>query len=119
MEGVDLRSALFVFCDLHAWLDRDDRAARFNHILVRALRDIARRFKLSVDPTALILLSPRLVVPMELNKEMQVIDYPLPTGEQMNQRFQRLRSQMEQEYGEGCVNSAKPPSSNSRRRSAA
>ncbi|MGA2119516.1 MAG: hypothetical protein ABSH56_32815 [Bryobacteraceae bacterium] len=60
---VDLKTAIYVFCDLHTWLDREDRAGRFNHVLVRALRDLSYLFKTAREPSALILLSPRSVVP--------------------------------------------------------
>jgi len=103
VDGVDLRTALYVFCDLHIWLDREDRAGRFNHVLVRALRDLAYLFKNNREPSALILLSPRSVVPVELNKEIQVIDYPLPTVAQLEQYLERLFPDMQRTYGADCI----------------
>nr|VFJ42627.1 MAG: AAA+-type ATPase, SpoVK/Ycf46/Vps4 family [Candidatus Kentron sp. FM]VFJ43327.1 MAG: AAA+-type ATPase, SpoVK/Ycf46/Vps4 family [Candidatus Kentron sp. FM]VFK05491.1 MAG: AAA+-type ATPase, SpoVK/Ycf46/Vps4 family [Candidatus Kentron sp. FM] len=103
VDGVDLRTALYVFCDLHIWLDREDRGGRFNHVLVRALRDFAHASKFRSEINGLILLSPRSVVPLELNKEIQVIDYPLPTVDQMAKRFEQREVEMKKSYGEDCV----------------
>jgi MoxR-like ATPase len=101
--SVDLRTAIYVFCDLHTWLDREDRAGRFNHVLVRALRDLSYLFKNAQEPSALVLLSPRSVVPVELDKEIQVIDYPLPTPEEHRARFATRRADYVKRYGDDCV----------------
>jgi|SRR5215813_2199597 len=104
VDDVDLSTALFVFCDLHPWLDREDRMGRFNHMLVRLLRDLAQIFKLSDEPRSLILISPRSVVPVELRKEIQVIDYPLPTIKQLHRRFETMYvPAMKKRYGENCI----------------
>jgi hypothetical protein len=103
VEGVNLRSAIFVFCDLHHWLDREDRSGRFNHQLVRALKDIAQSQRLRKVPGCVILLSPRPVIPPELVKEIQLVDYPLPTLEQLDKAFQDEIPEMEERYTTGCV----------------
>jgi hypothetical protein len=100
---VDLKTAIYVFCDMHTWLDREDRAGRFNHVLVRALRDLSYLFKSAKEPSALILLSPRSVVPVELDKEIQVLDYPLPTPEQHQARFTARKPFYERMYDKGCI----------------
>jgi SpoVK/Ycf46/Vps4 family AAA+-type ATPase len=43
------------------------------------------------------------VVPLELSKDIQVIDYPLPTVEQLEQRFLSRVSEMQRRYGEECI----------------
>jgi AAA+ superfamily predicted ATPase len=60
--------ALFVFRDFHHYLD--------NAALLRRLRDLSRR----LVPTGkhLIFLGPRFRVPEDLEKEIQVLDYPPP-----------------------------------------
>lgn len=104
LGDVDLSTAIFVFCDLHHWLDREDRMGRFNHMLVRTLRDIVQLFKFSLEPRSIILLSPRAVVPIELNKDIQVIDYPLPTIEQLSKRFEEWAPKIKKRYGEDAIN---------------
>jgi hypothetical protein len=96
--GVDLNTAIFVFCDLHHWLDREDRASRFNHVLVRALRDAAGLSKHPAAKYVMVFLSPRSVVPMELEKEIQVVDYPLPTLELLTSWFIALEPELRKKY---------------------
>lgn len=103
IDGVDLGSALFVFADLHPWLDRDDRGGRFNIMLVRALRDLVQLFKFSQEPRSIILLSPRTVVPLELSKDIQIIDYPLPTIQQLKERFEARIPIWKSKYGDDCI----------------
>jgi SpoVK/Ycf46/Vps4 family AAA+-type ATPase len=63
--------SVFIFKDLHAFIE----AAA----IIRALRDLVASFKGS--PKTLILMSPEAShkIPDELEKEIAVIDYPLPT----------------------------------------
>src|SRR5690606_33649999 len=60
--------ALVVFKDLHAYLDQAP--------VIRGLRDLAHQLKASYS--TVILLSPVLRVPVELEKEVTVLDVPLP-----------------------------------------
>jgi ATP-dependent 26S proteasome regulatory subunit len=98
-SGVDWSSGIYVFRDLHPWLDRDDRANKFNHLLVRQLRDLAQSFSLGDKPRCIILLSPRGVVPQELNKDIRVVDYPLPTLPQLQAHFESFKPQIQRRYG--------------------
>lgn len=65
--------AIFVFKDLHAFLE--DRT------VIRKLRDVANHLRRSYK--TLVLLSPVLKIPAELEKEITVIDVPLPEQEEM------------------------------------
>lgn len=60
---------LFVFKDLHKIMEIDIRTVRF-------LRDLAARF--DVRRHNLILLSPAMNVPADLEKQMAILDWPLP-----------------------------------------
>ena len=64
-------SFLFVLNDFHAFLD--------NAIVIRKLRDTIHH--LARTRSSLFILSSRLVVPPELEKETTVVDFPLPTEE--------------------------------------
>jgi AAA+ superfamily predicted ATPase len=66
--------ALFVFFDLHPFLDPTGGDARAR--IVRLLRDHAR--ELGRRGQALLLVGPRLAVPRDLEKELTVVDLPLP-----------------------------------------
>ena len=61
--------ALFVFKDLHPYLT--------DTLIVRRLRDLAAHLK--VRKKTLIILSPVLRLPAELEKDIAVVDYPLPS----------------------------------------
>jgi AAA+ superfamily predicted ATPase len=69
----DAHPALFVFLDLHPYLG--------DPMIVRFLRDIAARFELCRHN--LILVSPNIVVPPDLDKTLVILDWPLPTEEEL------------------------------------
>ena len=61
--------ALFVFKDFHPFL------AKSNHAVVRKLKEIALQLKNSFK--TIILVSPVLEIPVELEKEITVLNFPL------------------------------------------
>jgi ATP-dependent 26S proteasome regulatory subunit len=65
--------ALVVLKDFHPYLS--------DPAVVRALRDLAHALKSTY--TTVILLSPTLVIPPELEKEISVLDVPLPTFQEL------------------------------------
>jgi len=67
--------AIFVFKDLHAFLD--------DYRVIRKLRDVAGHLRRSYK--TLIILSPVLKIPVELDKEITVIDVPLPDLKEMEE----------------------------------
>ncbi len=101
--GIDLASAVFVFCDIHPWFDREDRMGRFNHMAMRALRDLVQRCKLGFGPRGLILLGPYVPVPFELRNDLQVFDYPLPDADQLEARFQADAPGRVEIFGPACI----------------
>ena len=98
--------ALVVFKDLHSWLD--DRR------LVRALRELGQSLKSSY--TTLILLAPVLQIPVELEKEIAVLDVPLPTFAELAELLRdivgvvrktgRITVDLKREEGEQLVKAA-------------
>jgi len=67
--------SLVVLKDFHPFLN--------DPIVVRWLRELAQHLKTTY--TTLILLSPTLNIPVELEKDMSVVDVPLPTFEDLKQ----------------------------------
>lgn len=67
---------VFVFFDLHTELGDGHRAPNVG--VVRLLRDVAAAFKSGTVARALILVSPVLRIPTELEKEITLVDFPLP-----------------------------------------
>jgi SpoVK/Ycf46/Vps4 family AAA+-type ATPase len=68
-------AGIYVFKDLHPFLD--------SPAVTRCLRDAIASFKESNK--TIILMSPILSIPVELEKEVVVMDYPLPTMGELNQ----------------------------------
>lgn len=64
--------ALVVMRDLHRHFD--------NHLLVRRLRDLAKELRTTqgAEARTLVLLSPVIEMPVELQKDIAVLDWPLP-----------------------------------------
>lgn len=68
--------ALFVFKDLHPFLTKN------NFAIIRKLKEIALHLKNSYK--TILLVSPVLEIPTELEKEITVLNYPLPTRDDLN-----------------------------------
>jgi SpoVK/Ycf46/Vps4 family AAA+-type ATPase len=68
-------SGLFIFKDLHAFIDAP--------VTTRWLRDAIASFK--GTQKTIIIMSPVQQVPIELEKEVIVLDFPLPTMAELNQ----------------------------------
>lgn len=72
--------AVFVLKDFHAFLDRPE--------VVRALRDLVGALKQSFK--TLVILSPVLSIPRELEKDVTVIDLPLPDAPEVGTIFDAI-----------------------------
>lgn len=90
---------LFVLKDFHAYM-KDPR-------IIRSLRDLVQGLKTSYK--TLILLSPVLEIPVELEKDVTVVDYDLPGADELLALFQQViaaakeggRFQVDIKAGEG------------------
>ena len=71
MERIE--PAIYVFKDFHPFLSKN------NFAIIRRLRELAMDLKDSYK--TIVLLSPILSIPSELEKEITVVDYPLPSTE--------------------------------------
>ncbi|GAA4251233.1 AAA family ATPase [Dactylosporangium darangshiense] len=67
---------LFVFRDLHNSLGGDVPVLP---TVVRRLRDIAAAFKAGAAPRTLVIVAPVLRIPPDLEKDVTIVDFPLPT----------------------------------------
>src|SRR5215472_13099072 len=74
--------ALFVFKDLHPFLTKN------NFAIVRKLKEIALHLKNSYK--TILLVSPVLEIPAELEKEITVLNHPLPTREDLNALLDKI-----------------------------
>ncbi len=80
-------SAIFVLKDFHPFID-DRHPLTDQPVIVRRLRDITNHLKESRK--TLIILSPLLYFPAELEKDITVLDYALPSADEMTQSLERV-----------------------------
>jgi SpoVK/Ycf46/Vps4 family AAA+-type ATPase len=69
-------AGVFVMLDLHAHLGDDRRPA--DPTLIRALRDVAAGFQSGTAARVLVIVSPILRIPSEVEKDVTLVDFPLP-----------------------------------------
>jgi len=73
--------SVFIFRDLHAAHGGADRPG--SPTVIRRLRDVAAAFKWGPVARVLILVSPSLSIPMELEKDITIVDFPLPSEKEI------------------------------------
>ena len=74
--------AIFVFKDFHPFLSKS------NYAVTRKLKEIALHLKNSFK--TIILISPTLEIPTELEKEITVLNHPLPTRDDLSALLDRI-----------------------------
>src|SRR5215470_7121120 len=74
--------AIFIFKDLHPFL------ARGNYAIIRKLKEIALHLKNSFK--TIVLVSPVMEIPTELEKEITVLNYPLPSREDLGELLDKV-----------------------------
>ncbi len=80
--------AIFVFKDFHPFL------TRANTVVVRKLKDIALHLKNSFK--TIVIIAPVLEIPVELDKEITVLNFPLPTHEDLGALLERIIAELRQ-----------------------
>jgi SpoVK/Ycf46/Vps4 family AAA+-type ATPase len=80
--------AIFVLLDFHPFLE--------NHQVIRRVRDVARSLK-NTHKTV-IFLSPKLVLPDEVSKEIVVFDFGLPTLEELGEALDIVLEQAKRDH---------------------
>jgi SpoVK/Ycf46/Vps4 family AAA+-type ATPase len=75
--------AIFVFKDFHVFFGIDKREQ--DHTVVRKLRDLSGMLKQSAKAKNIVFLSPMVVLPLELEKEITVIEFDLPATADMSE----------------------------------
>src|SRR3989475_8865002 len=74
--------AIFIFKDLHPFLTKN------NFAIIRKLKEIALHLKNSYK--TILLVSPVLEIPAELEKEITVLNYPLPARDDLNTLLDKI-----------------------------
>ena len=80
--------AIFIFKDFHPFLTKT------NFAVVRKLKEIALHLKNSFK--TIVLISPVMEIPIELEKEVTVLNYPLPAREDLNGLLDKIIADVKQ-----------------------
>jgi AAA+ superfamily predicted ATPase len=80
--------AIFIFKDFHPFLTKT------NFAVIRKLKEIALHLKNSYK--TIILISPVMEIPTELDKEVTVLNYPLPTREDLSELLDKIIEDIKQ-----------------------
>src|SRR3954469_1591921 len=80
--------AIFVFKDFHPFLTKN------NFAIVRKLKEIALHLKNSFK--TIILVSPMMEIPPELEKEITVLNYPLPSRDDLSELLDKIIEDVKQ-----------------------
>ena len=79
--------AVFIMKDFHVFFG-PDRQTRPDYGIIRKLRDILQELKM--NRKTVIFLSPRLVIPEDMEKDLSVLDFGLPEAEEIRQLLDDL-----------------------------
>lgn len=88
------QGTLFVFCDLHEHIERDPRVRRLVRDCSQHLRGISN---------TLILLSPQMGMHEELEKDVAVVDFPLPSRNEINRLVERNLADLKKQPGDFAI----------------
>ena len=81
-ERKNCKPSVYVFVDLHRFLsERTGNAG-----VIRKLKDVVHDLEQTLS-TVILLCGPQFEIPAELEKEIVIVDYALPTVEEMTTRF--------------------------------
>lgn len=69
--------AIMILKDIHCMLGVNGRNADYNYI--RKIRDVATSIKTGEYPKNVVIIAPTLVLPIELQKDITVVEFDLPT----------------------------------------
>jgi len=82
--------AVFVFKDFHVYFGVRNRPTEY--CIVRKLRDIVPTLKNGVLKKNVIFISPELLIPDDMQKEIYVFEFPLPTIGQIRDKLEEMLS---------------------------
>lgn len=85
---------VYIFKDIHVFFG-SERGTHPDFVLVRKLRDILQT--LQTQRKNIVFLCPKLIIPCEMEKEITVLEYELPTEEEIRELLDSLCSGLSQE----------------------
>ena len=82
------KDSVFILYDFHVYFGNKQRCA--DPQIVRSLRDLLPTLKTGNVRKNVIFISPDLVIPETLQKDIVIFDFPLPTCDEIKQRLNRM-----------------------------
>ncbi|MFP3122592.1 AAA family ATPase [Ectobacillus funiculus] len=80
--------AVFILKDFHIYFGGDGRHA--DYALIRKIRDLVTVLEKSTAPKNVVLLSPSINVPYELQKEITIVEYGLPSFVEIKEMLNKM-----------------------------
>lgn len=80
--------AVYVLKDFHVYFGIDHRPADFD--VIRRLRDALTELKYADCMKNVIFISPRLVIPQDMQKEISIFDFPLPREKEIREKLDEM-----------------------------
>ena len=80
--------SVFVFCDLHAYFGGEHRAG--DPAIIRTVRETALEFRHGDTSRTLVITAPVRVVPPELDEVTHLLDFPLPTADEIRELLETM-----------------------------
>ena len=88
------KNAVFIMCDFHVYFGIKGRQTDYN--VVRRLRDIIGELKTSSFRKNVVFLAPELIIPESMQKEITILDMPLPTLSEIKSKLDKMINQNNQ-----------------------
>lgn len=88
------KNAVFVMCDFHVYFGVKGRQVDYN--VVRRLRDIIAELKTSRYRKNVIFIASELLIPESMQKEVTILDMPLPTLDEIKAKLNKMITQNNQ-----------------------
>ena len=85
------KDAVFILYDFHINFGVKHRPPDYNSI--RKIRDIIPDLKLGVARKTVFFVSPELIIPESLQKEITIFDFPLPNLDEIRSKFDAMLNQ--------------------------
>ena len=88
------KNAIFIMCDFHVYFGVKGRQIDYN--VVRRLRDIIQELKTSKFRKNVIFIASELLIPDTMQKEITILDMPLPALDEIKTKLEKMVSQNKQ-----------------------
>ena len=88
------KNAIFIMCDFHVYFGVKGRQIDYN--VVRKIRDNIAELKTSKYRKNVIFMAPELLIPETMQKEVSLVDLPLPSLDEIKTKLEKMLAQNKQ-----------------------